>query len=363
MTAMVNVFQCVADGGVGGGTTHVLQILANQESLGSMAILTDERSYLATESRNFVSNVFETGFFRSRLNSGPWKDIRAICATVSPKIVHVHGNRAGFQCLRSGIRIPMIYTVHGFHFPRKKFPFRILAKQAERLVIQRANHVIFVAKHDLELATSERLISTSKRYSVIYNGIPVGEKRLDLESNNSVWRAGFVARFVSQKNPELFVRIVSQCPTLRAAMVGDGIHIEQVKLLIENLQLQDRIKLLGALSREKVLAFLRSIDCLVMTSRWEGLPIIILEAMREGVPIVTTGVGGIPEIIEHGKTGFIVQSENPLEFVRYIEMLASDSGLRKQIQINAYCRFKSLFSEEEMISKIAAVYRETVRID
>jgi glycosyltransferase involved in cell wall biosynthesis len=97
-----------------------------------------------------------------------------------------------------------------------------------------------------------------------------------------------------------------------------------------------------------------------MTSRWEGLPILPLEAMQAGVPIVATKVGGLNEIIEDEKSGLLVDSRSATDLAHAVMRISEDNTLRRRIIDNARTRVADLFSEERMLSSIDAIYREMV---
>ncbi|HRC45436.1 MAG TPA: glycosyltransferase, partial [Nitrospira sp.] len=99
----------------------------------------------------------------------------------------------------------------------------------------------------------------------------------------------------------------------------------------------------------------------VMTSRWEGLPLVPLEAMRIGVPVVTTDVGGMREIIEDGKSGVLVPDRTSTAIALAVKRVCEDERLRANLVNEARKRVTEIFSEETMLSRVREVYEGIAR--
>jgi glycosyltransferase involved in cell wall biosynthesis len=99
-----------------------------------------------------------------------------------------------------------------------------------------------------------------------------------------------------------------------------------------------------------------------MTSRWEGLPLLPLEAMWSGVPVVATNVGGLSEIIENEKSGLLINSRSADDLALAVMRLTDDLALRESIVDNARRRVQTLFSEARMLSEIDKTYQEVAAL-
>ncbi len=121
------------------------------------------------------------------------------------------------------------------------------------------------------------------------------------------------------------------------------------------------VRMLGALPHSELLEALPGFGVVVMTSRWEGLPILPLEAMWLGVPVVAANVGALDEIIEHEKSSLLVDSRSPEDFVRAVERLAKDTELRERIVKSARDRIRSHFSEKRMLADIWTLYQRAAK--
>jgi len=351
----MRVLQMMADGSPGGGSTHLLQILSGFKKFFPFGLVTQKESYLEAESRKLEIPTFGVKFFRSRIDPVVPFQIRQIVNEFNPDLVHVHGSRAGFGYLMSGVKTPMVYTVHGHHFPHKNILMRWFAIKAERRICRLATHVIFVCRHDLLIAETHNLLPADTPRDVIYCGISFN----DIPTANTTDRrqVGLIGRLVEQKDPLLFLDCLELLPEYEATIVGGGELVEKVKAEIARRSLCN-VKMLGALPRREALQALSKLAVLVMTSRWEGLPILALEAMCAGVPVVAIDVGGIGEAIEDGRSGILVKSRSPDELAKAVKRLTHEESFRKSIIVEARERVQKLFTEQRMISEIRKVYEE-----
>jgi glycosyltransferase involved in cell wall biosynthesis len=228
-------------------------------------------------------------------------------------IIHSHSSKAGGLARLVGLLLPglQIYTPHAFvtldpgASPLYGWIERILSWICRSIIpvsLQEKRHAIEVLK-----------IAEHKLHT-IPNGVSP-----DYPSNRSTARQilgysdndyviGFVGRLSSQKNPilalESFAKISKSFTRAQLTIVGDGPLQERIKEKIRYLPCSDRIKLLSGYNGRDVMP---GFDCLICSSDYEGFPLIFLEALTAGVPLVSTPVGGTDETILPGKTGFIAK--------------------------------------------------------
>jgi hypothetical protein len=167
--------------------------------------------------------------------------------------------------------------------------------------LNRGNFVIFVSQFDQNLAKTYGLLSGNTPNCVIHNGIPCPSVKFGAQDQQCL--IGFVGRLEPPKDPLLFLASLEELPHYRGMIIGTGSLEMTVRKEIERKRLGDRVTMRGGLSHEETMNAMGDFQLLVMTSRWEGLPLIPLEAMKIGVPVVATDVGGMREIIEDGKSG------------------------------------------------------------
>jgi glycosyltransferase involved in cell wall biosynthesis len=157
-----------------------------------------------------------------------------------------------------------------------------------------------------------------RKLIVIPNGIELGRfhpeptarerVRRELGIDAGSWVIGTVGRIAPEKNHALLVRAAAPLlgPQLRLVVAGDGPLMGPLSELVAELRVGAFVHLLGA--RRDVPDVLNALDVLVMSSSTEGLPLVVLEAMATGLPVVSTRVGGIPDVLDEGETGFLVPS-------------------------------------------------------
>jgi len=356
------VLHVVADGAPGGGTTAVLGLCQDLVRSGwRAALVTQTDSYGFQTSRTLGVEAHGLDFFRSRADPAVPRNLAAVINAVAPNVVHVHGSRAGHAFCSPRLRrlkVPMVYTVHGYHFLKKALPLRILGWVAERRIGGRADHMVFVSKNDQKIARHWGLVRTaSEATTVIYNGIDPVE--LDAVARPSAtYDLAFVGRMHTQKNPRFAVDVM-------AALAGDGVRL----LLVGGGELEaevrgyavargvaDRITFTGALGRREALGALASARVYLFPSLWEGLPIGPMEAMYYGLPIVASRVGGTDEVVADGATGFLIDDFDPVRYAGAVRRLLRDDVLHAAMAAAGRRRVESLFLRTASTAGYRALY-------
>ena len=135
--------------------------------------------------------------------------------------------------------------------------------------------------------------------------------------------------------------------------------MNDLKELALQYDINEYIYFLGV--RKDVLELMRKAFIFVLPSRWEGFGLVLLEAMSVGVPIIATKVGGIPEVIEDGKDGILVEPENPEELSNAILRLLDNKELRSLVSSNAYKKVKGEYSIEKYTKTLLSLYKELTK--
>ncbi|MFQ3610610.1 MAG: glycosyltransferase [Fimbriimonadales bacterium] len=208
----------------------------------------------------------------------------------------------------------------------------------------------------------------SYRISIIPNGIDTDHfvpfddtqtlrQSLGIPTNACV--VGNVAYFKPVKNLVRFVEVArlvhQQVPEAFFILVGDGSERPAIERAIADANLQDRFLLPGEVANPK--SWFQAMDIFLLTSDSEALPVVLLEAGSCGVPAVATDVGGVADVIEHGKTGFVA-STNAQELADYVLRLCKDSELRCEMGSQARERVVREFSVQSMVSKYVELFRQ-----
>ncbi len=204
---------------------------------------------------------------------------------------------------------------------------------------------------------------------VIYNGVVYNDDRTatapELSGDASLLL--FVGRLSSEKQPRLalalFEKLADRYPDLHFAMVGgddphDPKFSQSVRHRVDVSAFADRIHMPGAV--DDVAAWYRQASVLVLTSRHEGFGRVLVEAMAEGVVPVAFSVGGVPEVVEHGEHGFLVQAGDIEAMQRYVGELLDDGSLRERLAERGRARAR-FFSIENHVASVETLYRELLQ--
>jgi len=143
---------------------------------------------------------------------------------------------------------------------------------------------------------------------------------------------------------------------VRLVLVGDGEEREKLEKLVEKFGLKECVKFIGSVQNEEIPQYMVTSDVFVLPSLSEGFPNVVLDAIASGLPIVATKVGGLPEIIEDSKNGFLVKPKNPEQIAEKILLLIKDDELRKRIS-KANKGEAERYSWERVVQRLEEVYQ------
>ena len=286
------------------------------------------------------------------------------------KIVHTHSSKAGVLgriAARLG-RIPhIVHTVHGWSFndqmsPPKHGLYVMLEKMAAR-----CGHVmIAVHPRDIDKGLA-RGIGRRQGYTVIRSGIELDrfghpqiesdEIRKQLGIPPDVPIVGSVIRMSPQKAPldlvDAFAHVYREQPQTWFVIVGDGPLRMQVKTQLRTLGIAQQTVLTGL--RRDVPELIAIFDVFALSSLWEGLPRVLIQAMATGLPIVCTQADGTVEAVEDGVNGFLVSRGNSIAMGAHIIKLLLNPVIRKQMG-EAGRRRVSEFGVDKMVADIDRLY-------
>jgi len=348
----------------GGAQTHILELLRASVGRYTVALATGEEGYLTDEARALNIPVFILTRLVAPLH--PLKDLLALfqlsrfIRNFRPGLIHAHSSKAGLLARLAAryYRIPCVFTAHGWAFSEGVSRLRKwIAMPLEWLAGRLGANIIAVSKFDYDLALHYG-ISDPGHLRAITNGIPDDVGRAHPGSGGTPVIA-MVARFNRQKDHMTLLRALSQVRApFRLWLIGDGPLLEQSRAWVAQLGLTGRTEFLGDCASVRQL--LTSAHVFALISRYEGLPISILEAMCAGLPIVATDTGGVSEAVRQGWNGLLVgrASENTLRDA--LESLLYDPGLRASFGKRSRALFENAFKVETMVGQTFEVYDHTL---
>jgi glycosyltransferase involved in cell wall biosynthesis len=313
------------------------------------------------------------------------KEIRAffhllsLYKSVRPDVIHLNSSKAGgigasagWIFKRIGRTHPrIVFTVHGWGFdePRPRIQ-RFLIMSASALTAWFADTIICISKKDLKSA--ERFIPKKKRI-YIPNGIAASEllsrkeaRRIisniintPIQENDLV--IGTIAEFTKNKGYlyllDALTLLTKKGIMYKAVWIGDGEERNAFMLEVASRGLEKQILFTGFLENAKT--YLNAFDVFVLPSLKEGLPYTILEAMISGVPVISTRVGGIPDIVESGENGILVEPKDSRELAFGLERLARTQHFRNSFAERAKNTIQTSYTLEGMMTKTLKAYEST----
>ncbi len=241
-------------------------------------------------------------------------------------------------------------------------------------LMRRFDHLIAVSH-----ATKDEMVDAgvpADLVSVIHNGIDTdtwapnrasGSLRDELNLRQAFPVIGYVGRIMPEKDLETWLRaaalVAKQYPHARFVLVGegkDGITLGQLKQLAAELGIADRTYFPGY--RSDLLPVYAAFDLFVLSSRREGLPNSILEAMAMGLPVVTTDVGGAKEIVVDGQTGYVLPQGDVEGIARGLMALAENGSSRQRMSMAGRMRVEREFSFSIRLRLIEALYEKILGV-
>src|SRR5262245_20852010 len=264
--------------------------------------------------------------------------------------------------------IPLVVTIHGEGY----YPDKRRRRAACRLMAAGAGAVVTVSA-DLSRFFCRTTGTPLDRVRVIYNGIDLGASPAARGSNVELLESagiprgtkvvGAVGNLYPVKGHLDLIRatptILKHCPTANVVILGRGALHDALVAEAEALGIRHRIHLLGY--RDDVGEWLRTMDVFTMPSHSEGLPLSLLEAMAAGVPPVVTQVGGMPEVVQQGETGFIVPPGDVAALADRISFLLGNPTFATKIGAAARHRILDQFTVDRMAAEYRAVYTRVAR--
>jgi glycosyltransferase involved in cell wall biosynthesis len=382
MTRRARVLRVITRLNIGGPAVHVLHLhesmpAARYESRMVAGIEgTSEGSYLAMH-RGAQGGITILPSLGREIR--PWRDVRALAGVVRqirrfrPDIVETHTAKAGVigRIAAALCRVPVVVHVYHGHVLHGYFgavPTRMFIRIERRL----ANHsscLLAVSKQ----VRSDLLalgIGTRNRFEVMPLGLDlerfrvVDARRGDLRAElgiGAVPLVGIVARLAPVKAHDLFLRAAARLkdrtPDVHFLVVGDGELRGTLEALASVLGLGGRVRFLGWRSDiERVYA---DLDLVVLSSRNEGSPIALIEAMAAGRNVVATCVGGVPDVVRHGETGVLVEPDDAEALARAMEdVLGSDPARRAAMAARAREDAFERFGLARLLSDVDSLYTE-----
>ena len=337
-----------------GGAQSVVAQLANTLSSDN------EVAVVAGEGDGKLWEMLDRGVMRIRCETlqralSPLKDLqtivelRHIYRRYRPDIIHLHSSKAGTLGRIAFPRKRVIYTVHGFDSIRLAFR-RFLG--VERLLQHRTQAIVAVSNYDKQNLINEGI---RRNVETIHNGLTQPKAEISSEHRKLFARYDktvlTIARLSAPKLPKLFIETALTMPDYGFIWIGNIEGTDALGHLPANCHFLGNITGAGA--------YCELSDIFMLASEYEGLPMVIIEAMSHGCPVVASDVGGISEIVDNGKNGYVVRNRSD-EFASKIRHILSSRARHKRFSLAARERYSSTLTVEHMTSRYLELYKTII---
>ena len=288
-------------------------------------------------------------------------------------LFHAHQYTPFFYCRAPGTllpRLPVLFNEHGRFFPdvpnRKRMIFN-------RLFLRKKDRVVAVGQ-SVKQALIDNEGLAAQRIDVIYNGVRLDdfaaapdlrrEVRAELGIDPAAPVAIQVARLDYLKDHLTAIRTAERIrrslPEFQLLLVGEGPERTKIEAEVAARQLGGCVRLLGL--RSDVRRLLAAADLFLLTSISEGIPVTLIEAMGAGLPIVSTAVGGIPEVVRPEETGLVAPRSDDEQLARSALRLLADRLLAQSFGQAGRALAQNMFSEDQMHAQYAWLYETMLRL-
>jgi glycosyltransferase involved in cell wall biosynthesis len=301
----------------------------------------------------------------ARKEFGLFFDLLALFRKERPDIVHLNSSKLGgvgaLAARCSGVK-KIIFTAHGWAFNEER--------PAWQQLIIKCLHIVTILLCHTTIAVSEMTKDQipklfRKKIIVIRNGLaPIAFLEKDIARkmiaakignppSDAVW-IGTVSELHTNKGLSYAIEAVSHIKQAIFVIIGDGEEKQNLEQLIEKKGLKQKVFLAGRI--ESAQTYLKAFDIFMLTSITEALPYAVIEAGSAGLPIVASRVGGIPEIIDDGKSGILVESRNSKQIQASLEKIIADGNLGTRLGVALKEKVLKTFSVQTMVAETRKLY-------
>jgi len=352
---------------VGGSQTHVLEATRAMRASGH-----DVRIWLGSAGE-FTAVLDDEGIAYEIVEGmqraiSPASDLRAYFAlkrslrAFGPDLISTHATKAAALGNWAGraLGIPVVFTAHGWLIiPGATGARQLALRWGHRAIARLASRTICVCDYDRRLAV-DRGVLHDDMIDVVHNSVSDVAASSRADSSTAPPRLITVTRLAPPKDVatalEALAMLRDRAWTLE--VVGDGPMRAQLEALVSRLDLEDRVTLAGTCNDVEA-RLARSQIFLLSTDR-EGFPMSVLEAMRAGLPVVASDVGGIREAVAHGVSGAMVPARSAERMAQALAPLLDDPAMRASYGAAGRRRFEERFAFDAYMERMWAVYDRVI---
>ena len=311
--------------------------------------------------------------------------IKKIIQEFKPDIVHTHASKSGAigRLAAKSCNVPLIvHTFHGhvFHSYFNSFMSKIIVR-FERFFAKKTDAIIAISDSQRQELIEVYKIAPAEKVFTVPLGFNLDKYSVDQETKGIIFRnkygfekseliVGIVGRLVPIKNHDMFLEVAAIVKAktnqqVRFAIIGDGESRPGIEKKAAELGLSYSYYITSPKVKTDIVVTsweteidqaLAGLDIVVLTSNNEGTPVSLIEAQSAYIPVVSTNVGGVEDIVIHGETGFITEVGDVQLFADYVLKLIEDSELRSRMGRHGYDNVIKRYSKQRLINDMRKLY-------
>ena len=311
--------------------------------------------------------------------------IKKIIQEFKPDIVHTHASKSGAigRLAAKSCNVPLIvHTFHGhvFHSYFNSFMSKIIVR-FERFFAKKTDAIIAISDSQRQELIEVYKIAPAEKVFTVPLGFNLDKYSVDQETKGIIFRnkygfekseliVGIVGRLVPIKNHDMFLEVAAIVKEktnqqVRFAIIGDGESRPGIEKKAAELGLSYSYYITSPKVKTDIVVTsweteidqaLAGLDIVVLTSNNEGTPVSLIEAQSAYIPVVSTNVGGVEDIVIHGETGFITEVGDVQLFADYVLKLIEDSELRSRMGRHGYDNVIKRYSKQRLINDMRKLY-------
>lgn len=357
----------ITRGEPGGAQVHVRDLVLGLRDRVSFEVGVGDDEFLAQELRAAGVPVHVVPSLQRSVSVGgdvtALRALRALIRSVRPHLVHTHSTKAGLlgRLAARAEGVVAIHTAHAWSFsdglPLQRKAFAVPVEAAVGRVTRR---FLVVSDADRRIALRYH-VAREDQLRVVHNGV------VDVPGRAVPGAPGepsvvMVARMAAPKDHALLLRAFAAVKVPgRLVLVGDGPDRPAVEAAVRELGIGGRVRLVGV--SNEVARHLAEAQLAALISKQEGFPLVILEAMRAGLPVIASDVGGVREAVEEGVTGTLVARGDEAGLTRALTSLLTSADRRAAMGAEARRVYEERFTVERMLGGVWAAYAELARAE
>ncbi|MEL6930180.1 MAG: glycosyltransferase family 4 protein [Cyanobacteria bacterium J06600_6] len=351
---------------IGGAQVHVKDLAtALQADNHKVLVLTGERGVYNQDLKAVGIESVACQDLQKQINPvADGKSLRYILHIINlfqPDLIAAHSSKTGILGrLASQItKVPCIFTAHGWSFTSGiPEPNRTIFRWLEKLTAPFADKIICVSEYDRQIGLKAKM--KSEQLLTIRNGMKDITPSLQANpSQTESVKIAMVARFDKQKDHATLIEAFKDL-NAELVLIGDGPTLDQTRQRVQELGISDRVSFLGF--RSDIAEILAEVQIYTLVSHWEGLPCTIIEAMRAGLPVVASDVGGVKEIVLAGQTGYVVPRRDIAALKERLNYLIENEQARISMGIMGRQKYESQLTFKHMYDQTLSVYKTAIAL-